>query len=138
MDESLWTEVRGRKSDGQKSVDESPMDRSPTYIGRVELSRRCGDGGHRRNSSQRNTTAMAGQRGAATMQARATVARVAAALLQHASRERYDTVFATLVAPTLRCCCCSTCRESATALLQQASLQRCCNSRYCSIVAAML
>jgi hypothetical protein len=43
------------------------------------------------------------------------------AMLQHASRERCDTVSATLVAAMLRCYCCSTCRENATTLLQQAS-----------------
>jgi hypothetical protein len=62
-----WTEVRRTKVQ--------------TYVRRAELSYRCGDGGQRRSSSQRNTTAMAGQRGATAMQARATTAYIAATLL---------------------------------------------------------
>ncbi len=98
MDGSLWTEVRGRKSDGRKFVDGSPMDESPwtevygwkfvdrsptdvrrtsdeswtevrrkfldgssTYVERVELSRRCDDGGWRRyTATLRNAVTMAG------------------------------------------------------------------------------
>ncbi len=72
MDRSLWTEVRGQKSDEswtevRRTFDESwtevrrTSDESLIYVERVELSRRCGDGGRRRyTAAPRNAATMAG------------------------------------------------------------------------------
>jgi hypothetical protein len=71
-DKSPWTEVCGRKLDGsptdvQQKLDRSPTevqrtsDESPTYVERVELSRRCGDGGRRHyTAAPCNAAMMAG------------------------------------------------------------------------------
>ncbi len=72
VDESLWTEVRGRKSDGRQRT----SDESPTYVERVELSRRCGNGGR-----WRYTAAL---RNVATMAENAVVCNVVAALAGNA------------------------------------------------------
>ncbi len=148
-DGSPWTEVvrrtkvvRGRKSsDGQKSVDRSPTDGSPTYVGRVELHRRCCDGGQRRCTAAmqaRAATACVAQRGNAIATRVARELRhcfcsfrrgsVATLLLQHQSRERSDAVVAGIVATLLQLAllrqCCNRRCNNAAALLQLASLRR--------------
>ncbi len=149
-DESCpWTEivrrtkvVRGRKSsDEQKSVDGSPTDGSPTYVGRVELHRRCGDGGQRRCIAAMQARAAAtriAQRDGADATRVAKELRhcfcssrrgsIATLLLQHQSRERSDAVVAGVVATLLQLAllrqCCNRRCNNAAALLQLASLRR--------------
>jgi hypothetical protein len=143
------TEVRGRKSsdgrklsvDGSRPTDRSPTDRSPTYVGRVELHRRCGDGGQRRCTAAMQACAAAAcvaQRGGAVATRVARELRhcfcnsrrgsVATLLLQHQSRERSDAVVAGVVATLLQLAllrqCCNRRCNNAVALLQLASLQR--------------
>jgi hypothetical protein len=135
-DRSPWTEVvrrtevRGRKSsDGQKSVDGSPTNGSPTYVGRVELHRCCGDGGQRHCTAAMQ--ARVAQRGDAVATHVAKELRhcfcssrrssVATLLLQHQSQKRSDAVVAGVVAT----------------LLQLALLRQCCNRR-CNNAAALL
>ncbi len=55
------TEVCGRKSDESWAEVRRTSDESPTYVERVELSRRCGDGGRQcYTAAPRNTATMAG------------------------------------------------------------------------------
>jgi len=110
-------------------VDGSPTDGSPTYVGRVELHRRCGDGVQRRCTA--TMQARVAQRGGAVATRVARELRhcfcssrrgsVATLLLQHQSRECSDAVVAGVVAT----------------LLQLALLRQCCNRR-CNNVAALL
>jgi hypothetical protein len=59
-DESSWTEVR-RTSDESWTEVRRTSNESSTYVERVELSRRCGDGGRRRYIiAPRNAALMAG------------------------------------------------------------------------------
>jgi hypothetical protein len=66
LDGNLWTKVQRTKV-RRRTFDESwaevwrTSDESPTYVERVKLSCRCGDGGRRcYNAALRNTTTMAG------------------------------------------------------------------------------
>jgi len=117
-DESCpWTEVvrRTKVVRGWKSSDEQKsVDGSPTYVGRVELHRRCGDGGQRRCI--------------AAMQARAATTRVA----------QRDGAVATRVARELRHCFCSSRRGSVATLLLQHQSRECSNAVVPGVVATLL
>ncbi len=149
MDESLWTEVQ-RKLDGslwtkvqrtkvcRRTSVESwaevwwTSDESPTYVERVELNRRCGDGGRQCYTAT--------PRNAATMARNAVARNVVAALADNALQlaaflRRYCSNALDLAAllrwPTTRCCY-DNALNLATLLRWPATRwtsQRCCDGR---------
>ncbi len=137
LDGSLWTKVqrtkvRRRTSDESWAEVQRTFDESPTYVERVELSRRCDDGGRRcYTAAPRNAATMTGN-----AVARNVVAALAGNALQLAAflRRYYNNALdlaALLRWPATRCCY-DNALDLATLLRWSATRwtsQRCCDGR---------